>query len=230
MRKLLLVIAFAGVLAGCETLGDIQPHKETVLEATMRYPEIEALLRAKKSYQDLTPAAQLVYIREKQKFETARLLMSDKRFTPDQIMRMVLQQSSASEMREALADDKSISPAVKSNLISEIEQVRGKYSDISIPDDVQAMWVFAQNPSLLTDDGCVRLADSLSAKTFLRDFETYVVSAKKEGKSLIITAYSPRRGWDGAASDIRINGRKLKAMTPYTCNNGQINYGYAVRQ
>lgn len=103
----------------------------------------------------------------------------------------------------------------------------GSYK-VDIPSDVENMWVFYQQKSKQSVDGCRRPpnADPISPKAVAERIAEFVKYTSTDPDiALIFTAFSRDRSWDAAASEIRINGRALKPMTPYWCN-GVRNYGY----
>lgn len=100
----------------------------------------------------------------------------------------------------------------------------GKYQT-EIPKDVESMWAFYQKRNIQSPEGCIIGGDALSPSDFKQKINDFVDYAARNNVALIITAYSPSRGWVGAADEIRINGKPLKPTRPYWCN-GKRNYGY----
>lgn len=103
-------------------------------------------------------------------------------------------------------------------------------SNTSIPNDVESMWVFYQDRSVQSPDGCNResKAQSISPESFMAMKDKFINEARSTNQALIITAYAPNRNsepWDSAAREIRINGKSLNPMTSYWCN-GKHDYGY----
>ena len=106
----------------------------------------------------------------------------------------------------------------------------GQYK-VEIPSDVESMWVFYQLKSVQNPSGCSRPpnADPISPKEVADRMNEFIKYASaNEDVALIFTAYSPERGWDAAASEIRINGKALTQMTPYWCNE-RMNYGHELQ-
>jgi len=95
------------------------------------------------------------------------------------------------------------------------------------PSNVESMWVFYQDATDQSPSGCLRPpnADPIAPAEFQNRVGEFISDANATGSQLIITEYSPSRGWDAAASQIRVNGKALISMTPYWCNQ-RLNYGY----
>lgn len=104
-------------------------------------------------------------------------------------------------------------------------------TSIYIPSDVERMWVFYQDSRNQNPAGCERPpnADPILPQDVATRIGEFRATARATGRQLILTAYSPSRGWDAAAAEIRVNGKRLQPMTRYWCNN-QMNYGYLVRE
>lgn len=110
---------------------------------------------------------------------------------------------------------------------AEPRHASGRYQ-VVIPPDIESMWVFYQSKSVRSPSGCQRPpnADPITPKAFTERIDEFIKHASaNKGIALIFTAFSQERGWDAAASEIRINGEALKPMTSYWCN-GVHNYGY----
>ena len=211
----------------------LQPKKSVenitslkISETTQKYPGIEAYLEGKIEFQELSKEAQIEYIRKEQELQVLKLFMNDKRFTREDLIEIVKNQSTLQGIVDAINTTKLIPESEKTQIYDEIIRIKKEYSDIYIPDDVQSMWVFLQDPNDMTISGCRRLADNITKEEFINNFPEYLQEAKEENKQLIITAYSMTRGWDLASKEIIINSKKLIHMTPYTCNGGKIYYGY----
>ena len=106
-------------------------------------------------------------------------------------------------------------------------EVGTKAFQVVIPNDVESMWVHYQDRAIPSKDGCTRPpnADPISPNDVVARVGEFVEFASKNNRALIFTAYSPTRGWDAAAQEIRIGGKVLTAMTPYWCT-GPRKYGY----
>lgn len=101
---------------------------------------------------------------------------------------------------------------------------------VTMPDDIQDMWVFYQSRADQTPNGCRRPpnADPLNPSTFPSRLDEFVAEARRNPDiDLIITAKSPSKSW-GAVNDIRIEGLRIEDTVPYFCN-GYRSLGSRVR-
>lgn len=116
----------------------------------------------------------------------------------------------------------------------EIAQVASKphsvYSPpVYVPQDVESMWVFLQNPNNTTNEGCTRLADPIEPDAFAQRIGEFINQAKTRNEKLIVTAVTSQKDWDSATREITIGGKRLNPMQSYYCNGGKRNYGYGVQ-
>lgn len=131
------------------------------------------------------------------------------------------------ETKEELLREK-LQTAIKSTSRPVLREYQSGSYKVKIPSDVESMWVFYQSKSAQNPSGCQRPpnADPITPKAVAERIDEFVKHASvTEDIALIFTAFSPERGWDAAASEISINDKTLKPMTPYWCNS-RVNYGY----
>jgi hypothetical protein len=107
-----------------EEKGDIQQHTESVLELSIHYPDIGAVIKGTKTFQELSPEVQKVYIKEKARLELAEMVMKGPRFTPEQITR-ILQQSSISDMKKTMEEAVTMSASAKISVESFLSEKQG---------------------------------------------------------------------------------------------------------
>ncbi|MGB7991706.1 MAG: hypothetical protein WCF44_20060 [Candidatus Methylophosphatis roskildensis] len=103
----------------------------------------------------------------------------------------------------------------------------GSSHAVSIPPDVEDMWVFYQTPGVESQSGCTRPinANPIKPTEVARRMSEFVEYAKTNRVQLIFVAKSRTRGYVGAAEDMRIDGRPLKRETPHWCDDEK-RYGY----
>lgn len=130
-QQLLLTFLFGFFLLfiGCSGDGVIkQPVKESSLEIGAKYSEIEAWLKGKKQYQDLSPEAQIAYMNNQTYFESLRLLIDSDKITDTTIREYIISQRSIQEIKKAITTSEKISQAVKDSLASDIKNIESTYS------------------------------------------------------------------------------------------------------
>lgn len=103
---------------------------------------------------------------------------------------------------------------------------RAQFGIVTMPNDIEAMWVFYQRRDVQSPDGCERPpnADPLDPSTFPSRLSEFIAEARRrENTDLIITALSPSKIW-GAVNDIRVDGISSQRTVAYYCN-GSKNFG-----
>lgn len=81
--------------------GDIQTEKESVSDLIKRFPVITEVIRGIKSCHELSPEAQAVCIKEDARLRLTAMVMSDPRFTAEQII-SIMQQPTLSDMKKSI--------------------------------------------------------------------------------------------------------------------------------
>lgn len=183
LRMVVILLVF---LIGCASTGSIQPEKESLDELGIRVPDIEAFIKNEKTYQELTPEAQSVYIDRKAQIEIAKLFLNDKRFSSEQIRMIVMQQRTLSDTKKAIRADETIAPKIRNSAIAEIDAVQTAY-DIQIPKEIVMIYVFLQKPGVFTD-GSSEYIEVANKNEFIARLPEYIKAAKKANRKLVITA------------------------------------------
>lgn len=110
-----------------------------------------------------------------------------------------------------------------------VEPQPNPISEVTMPDAITSMYVFYQDKSLQSADGCVResSAQGVPPSVFKAGIDDFIRTAKEQNKSLIITARNPDKSipWDGA-EDIQINGESLIPQVTYWCHEGSPSPGF----
>lgn len=131
MRNQQLLLSFILVcltlLVGCSDSMIRQPIKESGLEIGAKTSEIEAWLKGKKTYQDLSPEAQMVYINNQTYFESLRLLIDSDKITDATIRAYITSQRSIPEIKKAITTSENIPQTIKESLTSDIKAIESTY-------------------------------------------------------------------------------------------------------
>jgi hypothetical protein len=102
-------------------------------------------------------------------------------------------------------------------------------SEVTMPNAITSVYVFYQDKSLQSADGCVResSAQGVPPSVFKAGIDDFIGNAQEQNKSLIITALNPTKNveWDGA-EDISINGKNLTPQVTYWCNDSGPSPGF----
>lgn len=173
-------------LIGCASTGSIQPDKESLQELGIRMPEIGAFIKNQKTYQELSPEAQSVYIDRKAQIEIAKLILNDNRFSSEQIRMIVMQQRTLSDIKKAIRTDETIAPQIRDSAVTEINAAQTSY-DIQIPKEVVMIYVFLQTPGVFTN-GSSEYIEVVNKKEFIARLPEYIAAAKKANRKLVVTA------------------------------------------
>lgn len=91
-----------------------------------------------------------------------------------------------------------------------------KFGTVSMPSDVEEMYVFYQDPEQKNADGCAE--KRIDPHDFPSKLPEYISTAKKLGRDLVITARSKSIAW-GAIHQIHIDGIGIQFDYQYYCDN-----------
>lgn len=183
LRMLPIMLMF---LIGCASTGSIQPEKESMDELGIRIPDIEAFIKNEKTYQELTPEGQSVYIDRKAQIEIAKLFLNDPRFSSEQIRMIVMQQRTLSDTKKAIRADETITPQIRDSAVAEIDAVQTAF-DIQIPKEIAMIYVFLQKPGVYKD-GSSEYIEVVNKNEFIARLPEYIKAAKQANRKLVITA------------------------------------------
>lgn len=202
-------------VSSCTRRGaELQPVGQTSWESTAVFKELSGVVKGDKSYQQLSPEAQRLYIQKQAQIIIAQKMLESEIFTSDQVMHY-LEMSSANDIAASVSKDPGLSDATKHDAIALINRV-SEAATLKVPGSVRAMWVFMQSGDGNEVDPCETYADAISREEFIRRFEEFREEARQRKVGLIVTAISQSGNW--IDSEIEFRGKRVRANRPYMCN------------
>ncbi len=130
MKRLLVGVVAALILGCASNSQSIQPQGMSVIELGVKFPDINALISGKKSFQDMSTEAQKAYMYHQKEIVILKMLESSNKFSADQILAFWKMRTSA-EVVTAVKTDPLITQTEKDKIISDISKISP-----SVPKDI----------------------------------------------------------------------------------------------
>lgn len=139
MKRLLIGVVAVLVLGCAANSQSIQPQGMSIIDLGLKYPDLNAYISGKKTFQDMSTEAQKAYMYHQSEIVILKILESSKKFSADQILSF-WKMRTPSEVVTAIKMDQQLPQDEKEKIISDISKVKP-----SVPKDIDIVQLPDQN-------------------------------------------------------------------------------------